>query len=88
MNTYSRLNLVLITRKKNLSCGFYRSSEPPSENKRKRKDRQILGLGFCQRTEKTVKRWGDMYNQLYLVRLERYSKEVEKKSKPSKPQPF
>ena len=53
-------DLMLINKKKNkhlLSNGFCRSGSPQIENKRKRKERQILGP--CQRTKKTVEHEGD-----------------------------
>ena len=50
--------LCSLTKKKNLSCsGFCRLGGPQNENKRKRKDKQIIGT--CQKTEKAIEDEGE-----------------------------
>ena len=49
----SKIIIITINEKEKMSSsGFYRSDKPPSENKRKQKDKQILGP--CLRTKKKL----------------------------------
>ena len=71
---------VLINKKKRFChlLDFCRSSEQQSENKRRRKDRQIPGSS--QRAEKVVKHEGDsdtIYNWRTLNGPQRFAKETE-----------
>ena len=65
------------SKKRKLSCRFWRSSEPQNDNKRKWKDWQMLKP--CQSIlKKTCGTWGKRWYWLYLVHLERSPKAWKK----------